>query len=181
MVLPSEKENSVQIWQKGETVNLSIEAWDVGIGFLQLSPDASLLAKSSQDGKYIRLFKLENGDLTEIKRYYRGMSAARLWGIQISDKFLTVTSERDTIHIFEMPTEEVLSISQAEEEEAAAPDLSQSRCVLQERVYYSPMKLGFAHEDKLVTVMANGKIKTVEITDERKLENPSEIEMSFLE
>ena len=69
VVLPSEKKNAIQVWKNEETLNITYEAYDEGIGFLQISPNASLLAKACGQGKYIRIFKLDE-ELTEVRRFY---------------------------------------------------------------------------------------------------------------
>lgn len=90
----------VRIKDYDKQTEISINAHKGPINCLQLNSDGSLLATASDKGTLIRLYDVNTGNLLQELR--RGAENADIFSIAFdeSNKFLAVSSDRKTIHIF---------------------------------------------------------------------------------
>ena len=77
-----------------------IKAHDSSLAALAISTDGKLLATASEKGTVIKLFSTQTGKI--VKELGRGKNKAQIYSISFSHdaKFLAVSSDRDTIHVF---------------------------------------------------------------------------------
>ena len=82
--------------------NTVIKAHKRVISYLALNFSGSILATSSQTGAKIKIYHTETGQLLQELR--RGISRAEILQLTFhrSSKFLACTSDKETIHIFEL-------------------------------------------------------------------------------
>lgn len=97
---------TVQIKDYDKQSEISINAHKGPIYCLQLNKEGSILATASDKGTLIRLFNTSNGNL--IRELRRGAENAEIFSIAFdnNNKFLAVSSDRKTIHIFNIVDEE---------------------------------------------------------------------------
>ena len=109
----------VKIKNYDKQTDISIQAHKGPINFLQLNKDGSILATASDKGTLIRLFNTATGEI--IQELRRGTENAEIYSIAFDDtnRFLAVSSDRKTIHIFIINKEEN-KIEQNENEEIAS-------------------------------------------------------------
>ena len=91
---------SVKVKDYDKQNEITIKAHKGPINCLQLNKDGTILATASDKGTLIRLFDTSNGEpLQELRR---GSENADIFSIAFDDsnKFLAVSSDRKTIHIF---------------------------------------------------------------------------------
>jgi len=81
-------------------IEVDINAHKNSLCCIQLNNNGSLLATASEKGTLIRIFNTKTKDL--IKEFRRGSENAEIFSIAFekSGKFLAVSSEKNTIHIF---------------------------------------------------------------------------------
>ena len=94
---------------------LTISAHKGPINFLQLNKDGSILATASDKGTLIRLYDTSDGKL--IQELRRGTENAEIFSIAFDDnnRFLAVSSDRKTIHIFIINRDEKMEQNENEE------------------------------------------------------------------
>lgn len=70
---------------------------------IALNKKADMVATASEKGTIIRIFAVESG--TKIAEFRRGVDEAAIFSLAFSphDKMLAVTSDKSTVHIFELP------------------------------------------------------------------------------
>ena len=101
-----EKIGSVIIKDFDSQKEQKINAHQNNLFCLSLSEDGNFLATASEKGTLIRVFNTSNGDL--IKELRRGTEKADIYSISFDKKceFLAVSSDRKTIHIFNLKNDE---------------------------------------------------------------------------
>jgi len=96
------KENRGHVFIKDydNKIEVEISAHKNNLICIQLNNNGSLLATASEKGTLIRIFNTKTKDL--IKEFRRGSETAEIFSIAFekSGKFLAVSSEKNTIHIF---------------------------------------------------------------------------------
>lgn len=72
------------------------------IACLNLNKEANLICSASDTGTLIRVFNIENGNLTH--EFRRGTEKAQIFSLDFSssNEFLSCTSDRGTVHIFNL-------------------------------------------------------------------------------
>ncbi|GME43287.1 hypothetical protein GTA08_BOTSDO12215 [Neofusicoccum parvum] len=103
VVFPGRTAGQVQICEIG-TRNVSIiPAHTSALRALSLSPDGSIIATASEQGTLIRLWSV--GSCAKLGEYRRGIDPATIFSIALSpsNAFLAVTSDKGTLHIFDLP------------------------------------------------------------------------------
>ncbi|KFX88124.1 hypothetical protein V495_04239 [Pseudogymnoascus sp. VKM F-4514 (FW-929)] len=70
---------------------------------IEISPDGEIMATASETGTLIRVFGISNG--ARIAELRRGVDHASIFSISISpsSQMLAVTSDKSTLHVFDMP------------------------------------------------------------------------------
>ena len=91
---------SVKIKDYDKQADKTINAHKGPINFLQLNKDGTILATASDKGTLIRLFDTSSGE--QIQELRRGTENAEIYSISFDDtnRFLAVSSDRKTVHIF---------------------------------------------------------------------------------
>ena len=91
---------SVKIKDYDKQADKTINAHKGPINFLQLNKDGTILATASDKGTLIRLFDTSTGE--QIQELRRGTENAEIYSISFDDtnRFLAVSSDRKTVHIF---------------------------------------------------------------------------------
>ena len=97
-----------------------IKAHKGPINFLQLNKDGTILATASDKGTLIRLFDTKNGE--SIQELRRGTDNAIIYSVSFDDnnKFLAVSSDKKTVHIFIINKDENNKIDKNDIEEINA-------------------------------------------------------------
>ena len=97
-----------------------IKAHKGPINFLQLNKDGTILATASDKGTLIRLFDTKNGE--SIQELRRGTDNAIIYSVSFDDnnKFLAVSSDKKTVHIFIINKDENNKIDKNDNEEINA-------------------------------------------------------------
>ena len=116
LAYPSKKEiGSVVVRDLDKQNEIVIPAHKGPINFLQLNKDGTILATASDKGTLIRLFSTLNGEL--IQELRRGSENAEIYSIAFdnTNRFLAVSSDRKTIHIFIINKEDKIEIKENEE------------------------------------------------------------------
>ena len=113
---PHNEIGKVKVKDYDQPNEISIPAHKGPINFLQLNRDGTILATASDKGTLIRLFNTSNGNI--IQELRRGTENAEIYSIAFDEtnRFLAVSSDRKTIHIFIINKEEN-KIEQDENEE----------------------------------------------------------------
>jgi len=113
---PHTEMGKVKIKDYDKQNEISITAHKGPINFLQLNREGTILATASDKGTLIRLFNTATGD--NIQELRRGTENAEIYSIAFDEtnRFLAVSSDRKTIHIFIINKEEN-KIEQEEDEE----------------------------------------------------------------
>lgn len=80
-----------------------IPAHNTHLRAIALNKKADMVATASEKGTIIRVFAVESG--TKIAEFRRGVDEAAIFSLAFSphDKMLAVTSDKSTVHIFELP------------------------------------------------------------------------------
>mmetsp|Transcript_13616 Transcript_13616/g.19520 ORF Transcript_13616/g.19520 Transcript_13616/m.19520 type:complete len:483 (+) Transcript_13616:1404-2852(+) len=80
-----------------------IEAHETNLAAMALSMDGAILATASEKGTIIRVFDTRKGGLP-IQEFRRGVERATIYCISFSRNkdFLAVTSDRGTVHVFQL-------------------------------------------------------------------------------
>ena len=96
-----------------------IKAHKGPINFLQLNKDGTILATASDKGTLVRLFDTSTGNTLQELR--RGTENAEIYSIAFdnTNRFLAVSSDRKTVHIFIINKEKEIQQEQNEKEENA--------------------------------------------------------------
>ncbi|KAL8807116.1 MAG: hypothetical protein Q9200_004797, partial [Gallowayella weberi] len=103
IAFPGRTPGQVQIVEIG-TGNVSIiPAHGSPLKAITLSPNGELLATASETGTLIRLFSTTN--CARISEFRRGVDQAHIFSLAISpsNTLLAVTSDKATLHIFDLP------------------------------------------------------------------------------
>lgn len=103
LAFPGRSPGQVQLVEL-ETGNVSIiPAHSTPLRAMALSPDGEILATASESGTLIRVFSTSN--CTKIEELRRGVDHAVIFslGISPSNNLLAVTSDKSTLHIFDLP------------------------------------------------------------------------------
>jgi WD40 repeat protein len=103
LVFPGRTAGQVQIVELA-TDNVSIiPAHSSSLRALQLSPDGELLATASETGTLIRVYS--TGNCAKIAELRRGIDPATIFslGFSPSSTILACTSDKSTLHIFDIP------------------------------------------------------------------------------
>lgn len=103
LAFPGRSQGQVQLYEL-ETGNVSIiPAHSSPLRAMNLSPDGELLATASDAGTLVRVFSTSNcARLTELRR---GVDHAIIFSLAISpsNDVLAVTSDKSTLHLFDIP------------------------------------------------------------------------------
>ncbi|KKK13663.1 SVP1-like protein [Aspergillus ochraceoroseus] len=103
LAFPGRSPGQVQIVEL-ETGNVSIiPAHSTPLRAMALSPDGEVLATASEAGTLIRIFSTSN--CTKMAELRRGVDHALIFSLAISpsNNLLAVTSDKSTLHIFDLP------------------------------------------------------------------------------
>jgi hypothetical protein len=103
VVFPGRTPGQVQTMELA-TGNVSIiPAHSSALRAIELSPDGEILATASETGTLIRIFSTSSG--SKIAEMRRGVDPATIFSLAISPSstLLAVTSDKSTLHIFELP------------------------------------------------------------------------------
>lgn len=102
LAFPDTEKGHVQLKNYEENQIIYINAHENEIAKIALTYNGLLLATASKDGKKIRIFETEKGDL--LQELNRGKEKAEIKCISIDNKgqFLAASSERGTIHIWSL-------------------------------------------------------------------------------
>lgn len=103
LAFPGRSPGKIQLIELA-TNNVSIiPAHTTSLRALDLSPDGKLLASASETGTLIRVFSTAN--CARIAELRRGVDPAFIFNISISpsSSLLAVTSDKSTLHIFDLP------------------------------------------------------------------------------
>lgn len=97
---------TVMIKNYDKQSSIPITAHQNALSCISLNNDGTILATASEKGTLIRVYQTENGNL--IKELRRGAEKAEIYSIALdsSSKFLACSSDRKTIHIFSLKTQE---------------------------------------------------------------------------
>ena len=111
---------SVKVKDYDKQNEITIKAHKGPINCLQLNKDGTILATASDKGTLIRLFDTSTGE--PIQELRRGSENADIFSIAFDDsnKFLAVSSDRKTIHIFIINTNKEEKIEKNENNENTA-------------------------------------------------------------
>ena len=106
IVFPNSEIGTVKIKDYDQQKERDIPAHKGVINFLQLNKDGSILATASDKGTLIRLFDTATGE--PIQELRRGTENAEIYSVAFdnTNRFLAVSSDRKTIHIFIINKEE---------------------------------------------------------------------------
>jgi hypothetical protein len=89
---------------EANTGNVSIiPAHGTALRALEISTDGSILATASEKGTLIRVFSTYTG--TRVAEFRRGVDPATIFSIGVSpnNSMLAVTSDKSTLHLFDLP------------------------------------------------------------------------------
>ncbi|KAI9783303.1 MAG: WD repeat domain phosphoinositide-interacting protein 3 [Peltula sp. TS41687] len=104
LAFPGRTPGQVQLveWARGNVVSI-IPAHSSPLRALELSPDGELLVTASETGTLIRVFSTTN--CARLEELRRGVDPAVIYALAISpsSKLLAVTSDKSTLHIFDLP------------------------------------------------------------------------------
>jgi WD40 repeat protein len=111
---------SVRVKDYDKQSEIVIKAHKGPINFLQLNRDGTILATASDKGTLIRLFDTSTGDA--IQELRRGTENAEIYSIAFdnTNRFLAVSSDRKTVHIFIINKEDKVELSENEGGNAAS-------------------------------------------------------------
>ena len=106
IAFPNSEIGTVKIKDYDKQSERVIAAHKGAINFLQLNKDGSILATASDKGTLIRLFDTATGE--PIRELRRGTENAEIYSVAFdnTNRFLAVSSDRKTIHIFIINKEE---------------------------------------------------------------------------
>ncbi|MCJ1327938.1 WD repeat domain phosphoinositide-interacting protein 3 [Thelotrema lepadinum] len=108
VAFPGQTPGKVQLVELG-TGNVSIlPAHDTALRAMDLSADGEVLATASEKGTLVKVFSTSN--CAKIAELRRGVDPATVFSIKISpdNSFLAATSDKSTLHIFDLPKVTVL-------------------------------------------------------------------------
>ncbi|KAJ5602908.1 hypothetical protein N7537_005864 [Penicillium hordei] len=103
LAFPGRSPGQVQMIEL-QTGNISIiPAHSTPLRAMALSPDGNLLATASESGTLVRIFA--TGNCTKLAELRRGVDHAVIFSISFSpsNTLLAVTSDKSTLHIFDIP------------------------------------------------------------------------------
>ncbi|KAJ5794902.1 hypothetical protein N7457_001501 [Penicillium paradoxum] len=109
LAFPGRSPGQVQMIEL-ETGNISIiPAHSTPLRAMALSPDGKLLATASESGTLVRIFA--TGNCTKLAELRRGVDHAVIFSISFSpsNTLLAVTSDKSTLHIFDLPHQQPVS------------------------------------------------------------------------
>ncbi|KAJ5282344.1 hypothetical protein N7497_002493 [Penicillium chrysogenum] len=113
LAFPGRSPGQVQMIEL-ETGNISIiPAHSTPLRAMALSPDGNLLATASEAGTLVRIFA--TGNCTKLAELRRGVDHAVIFSISFSpsNTLLAVTSDKSTLHIFDIPHQQPARRSQS--------------------------------------------------------------------
>lgn len=104
IAFPGRTPGQVQIVEIGNGNVSIIPAHSTPLKALEISPDGEIVATASETGTLIRVFSAAN--CTRIGELRRGVDPAVIYSIAISPNstLLAVTSDKSTMHIFDLPS-----------------------------------------------------------------------------
>ncbi|CAG7936418.1 unnamed protein product [Penicillium salamii] len=113
LAFPGRSPGQVQMIEL-ETGNISIiPAHSTPLRAMALSPDGKLLATASESGTLVRIFA--TGNCTKLAELRRGVDHAVIFSIAFSpsNTMLAVTSDKSTLHVFDLPQQPISRRSQS--------------------------------------------------------------------
>lgn len=95
-----------------------IEAHKSGLAALCLSRDGHLLATASNKGTIVRVFSVDSGE--KLYQFRRGTYPTKIYSLSFSsdNKYVVATSSSETVHIFRLGEDELLSNKQKRKRES---------------------------------------------------------------
>jgi WD repeat-containing protein 45 len=113
LAFPGRSHGQIQLVQLDSGNVTIIPAHSTPLRALDLSPDEQLLATASEQGTLIRVFS--TGNCVRISELRRGVDPAFVFSISISPSstMLAATSDKSTLHIFDLPPKPTAAAHQA--------------------------------------------------------------------
>ena len=99
---PDIKKGQVRIKNYEKSSAFYINAHDNTIAYIALSFDGSLLATASEEGRLIRIFNSENGNLLQEVRRGKDKADIKFICFELSNKFIAASSNKGTVHIWSL-------------------------------------------------------------------------------
>lgn len=113
LVLPAQTTGQVQLVPLPSGSKRVLRAHNSAIRCMALSPSGNILATASEQGTLIRVF--DTRTLDQIAEFRRGIEKAVVFGLAISDgeRWVACTSDKGTVHIFDLRPPPVLATDTA--------------------------------------------------------------------
>jgi len=116
LALPAQSTGQVQLVPLPTGSKRVLRVHNSSLSYLTISSDGSLLATSSEQGTLIRVFDIKT--LDQVAEFRRGMGHAIIYGLAFSpvNRWLASTSDKGTLHIFDLRPTEPSEATQREKE-----------------------------------------------------------------